>query len=163
MLEDIKDARERWGGVSELIDRWLRERQELIVQYCDITGMDDFSDLPAAQNRFHRLCEILLDYVSAGHFEVYEQLVHEARDFDDGGVELIGKVYPRIQKTTENALSFNDRVNGDLNSEEAIKALMPALSELGEQLETRFELEDFLIEHLHNVHAEQVMSSAESS
>jgi regulator of sigma D len=38
--------------------------------------------------------------------------------------------------------------------------LMAELSRLGEALETRFELEDFLIEHLHNVHADKVPSSA---
>ena len=31
MLENCKTAKERWGGVSEIIDRWLTERQELIV------------------------------------------------------------------------------------------------------------------------------------
>ena len=33
MLENCRNARERWGGVSELIDRWLKERQELLVHY----------------------------------------------------------------------------------------------------------------------------------
>ena len=30
MLESCKNAQERWGGVHQLIDRWLQERQELI-------------------------------------------------------------------------------------------------------------------------------------
>jgi regulator of sigma D len=31
MLENCKSAKERWGGVSEIIDRWLEERQQMLV------------------------------------------------------------------------------------------------------------------------------------
>lgn len=159
MLENCQNARERWGGVSELIDRWLKERQELLVHYCDLSGTADFSQTEALHQKFVRLCEVLVDYVSAGHFEIYEQLIQEAREFDDGGIELAAKVYPRIEKTTETALNFNDQLNGQSMTEDQARALFQQLSELGETLETRFEMEDFLIERLHNAHAETVMSS----
>jgi regulator of sigma D len=160
MLEDCQNAKERWGGVSELIDRWLKERQELLVHYCDLSATTDFSQTGALQLKFVRLCEVLVDYVSAGHFEIYEQLIQEAREFDDGGIELVAKVYPRIEKTTETALNFNDQLNGQSMTEDKARELFQQLSELGETLESRFEMEDFLIEHLHNAHAEKVMSSA---
>lgn len=160
MLENCQNARERWGGVSELIDRWLKERQELLVHYCDLSGTTDFSRTEPLRHKFVRLCEVLVDYVSAGHFEIYEQLIREAREFNDGGLELAAKVYPRIEKTTETALNFNDQLNGQSLTEDQARALFQQLSELGETLETRFEMEDFLIEHLHNAHAEKVMSSA---
>ncbi len=41
-----------------------------------------------------------------------------------------------------------------------MRELFAQLSELGEILESRFEMEDYLIEHLHNAHADKVMSSA---
>jgi len=160
MLENCQNASERWGGVSELIDRWLRERQELLVHYCDLSGTRDFAQTEALRQKFIRLCEVLVDYVSAGHFEIYEQLTQEAREFNDGGLELAAKVYPRIQRTTEIALNFNDQLSDPLMTEEKARDLFQRLSELGETLETRFEMEDFLIEHLHNAHAEKVMSSA---
>ena len=47
MLENCRNARERWGGVSELIDRWLKERQELLVQTWD--ALDDKSAWPEAR------------------------------------------------------------------------------------------------------------------
>lgn len=159
MLEHCQNARERWGGVSELIDRWLKERQELLVHYCDLSGTTDFSQTETLRQKYVRLCEVLVDYVSAGHFEIYEQLVQEAREFNDGGLELAAKVYPRIEKTTETALNFNDQLNGQSMTEDKARELFQQLSELGETLETRFEMEDFLIEHLHNAHAEKVMSS----
>lgn len=159
MLENCRNARERWGGVSELIDRWLKERQELLVHYCDLSGESDFSKTEALREKFVRLCEVLVDYVSTGHFEIYEQLVREAREFNDGGLELAARVYPRIEQTTEVALNFNDRLDGRELTESDIRALFEELSRLGETLESRFEMEDFLIEHLHNVHAGKVASA----
>ncbi len=47
MLENCQNARERWGGVSELIDRWLKERQQLLVHYCELSGESDFSQTDA--------------------------------------------------------------------------------------------------------------------
>lgn len=160
MLENCQNASERWGGVSDLIDRWLRERQELLVHYCDLSGTRDFAQTEALRQKFIRLCEVLVDYVSAGHFEIYEQLTQEAREFNDGGLELAAKVYPRIQRTTEIALDFNDQLGDRSLTEEKARDLFQRLSQLGETLETRFEMEDFLIEHLHNAHAGKVMSSA---
>jgi regulator of sigma D len=111
------------------------------------------------RDKFVRLCEVLVDYVSAGHFEVYEQLIQEAREFNDGGLELAAKVYPRIEQTTGVALNFNDRVDGRLLTEDDVRELFTELSKLGEVLESRFEMEDFLIEHLHNAHAGKMASA----
>lgn len=160
MLENCRSAKERWGGVSDLIDRWLKERQELIVHFCDLSGPESQISEDELVEKFVRLCEILVDYVSAGHFEVYEQLIREAKEFNDGGLELAAKVYPRLAETTEVALNFNDRLDGKKLSSEEVRVLFQELSKLGETLESRFEMEDFLIEHLHNVHADKVMSSS---
>lgn len=160
MLDNCHNAKERWGGVNDLIDRWLKERQELIVHYCDLSGAGEDASTEALVGKFIRLCEILVDYVSAGHFEVYEQLIREAKEFNDGGLELAAKVYPRLAETTEVALNFNDRLDGGQLSADEVRGLFSELSKLGENLENRFEMEDFLIEHLHNVHADKVLSSS---
>jgi len=152
MLENCRNARERWGGVSELIDRWLQERQELLVCYCGLSAQKEEQDADALAASLVRLCELLVDYVSAGHFGVYEQLVREARDFDDGGLELIARLYPRIGKTTELVLAFNDCLDNGSLAEAGPEVLSEELSRLGEALESRFEMEDLLIEYLHNVH-----------
>ena len=79
MLENCKSAKERWGGVSEIIDRWLQERQELIVRYYDLVSVDSFPDVEAAVQHLRTFCQLLVDYASAGHFEVFDQLIAEAR------------------------------------------------------------------------------------
>ncbi len=70
MLEGCQTAKERWGGVSEIIDRWLNERQELIVLYCSINGMDQFDDdkRPVA-SKLKELCQWCVGCVSEVMFE----------------------------------------------------------------------------------------------
>jgi regulator of sigma D len=156
MLENCQSAKERWGGVSGIIDKWLKDRQDLIVKFCSLSATSDLKKSDNLAKEFERLCELLVDYVSAGHFEVYDQLVAEAKEFDDGGIEVAEEIIPKIQKTTEQALRFNDRFDVTEKSERGLSVLLGDLSELGEILEERFELEDVLIETLHTNHADQV-------
>lgn len=150
MLESCQNAQERWGGVHLLIDRWLQERNELVQAYAGINGSAQAPGADALQ----QFCEILVDYVSAGHFEVYEQLTSEAKAFgDERGLELAKQIYPRIEAITEVALAFNDRCDtGDCHD---AASLLDDVKRLGQLLHERFELEDCLIEVLHNAHQEQ--------
>ena len=147
MLESCRNAQERWGGVHLLIDRWLQERHALINAFDGL----HVSDATASRSALQKFCEILLDYVSAGHFEIYEQLLNEAEAFgDERGLELARQIYPRIEAITQVAVAFNDRCEkGDcLNS----PGLPDELKHLGRLLHERFELEDCLIEVLHTAH-----------
>ena len=155
MLNDFKTAQERWGGVHKLVDNWLNERQQMIVLYCDLSASKPLSvetPLGAALSRF---CQVMMDYCSAGHFEIYEQLIKEAKEYDDGGVEVAKDIVPKLDNLTGRCVDFNDTYSSDCNFEQL--ASLPAdLSAVGEILEERFELEDQLIERLHNVHRELV-------
>ena len=155
MLENCNDAKERWGGVNDLIDKWLKERQGLIVQLCDLSGNPGSSQENKVE-RFQSFCQILVDYVSVGHFEVYEQLLSEAAEFNDGGTELANKIIPKIQASTEIALNFNDRFDNIHKVDDGIEGLILELETLGKTLEDRFELEDVLIESLHKAHEDSV-------
>ncbi|NIB39574.1 sigma D regulator [Pseudomaricurvus alkylphenolicus] len=150
MLENCQSAKERWGGVSEIIDRWLQERQELLVRYCGLSDAPDSSD---AAQQLQSVCQILVDYVSAGHFEVYDKLIKEGREFEDEtALEEASKLFTAIDQTTEFALDFNDKY---LETDD-LEALAPDLSKLGEVLAVRFEAEDRMIEVLHIAHKDLV-------
>ncbi|WP_425056255.1 sigma D regulator [Pseudomonas abyssi] len=150
MLDSCTNAQERWGGVHQLIDRWLAERQQLILNYRQLRERPE----PSTQtdSELTAFCDILVDYVSAGHFEIYEQLLREAQDFDDQrGIDLAHRVYPRIETITLQAVAFNDQYGqSDRADDEA--AMQAQLHQLGGMLHERFELEDCLIEVLHNAH-----------
>jgi regulator of sigma D len=152
MLENCQNAKERWGGVSIIIDRWLQERQDMLVQYCDIGGADQ-ANAGARGDKLRHFCQILVDYVSAGHFEIYDQLIKEGREFDDEeALHEAGRLFTIVDNTTEKLLDFNDKYleTDDLSS------LDQDLSSLGETLEIRFSAEDRMISVLHTSHKDLV-------
>ena len=153
MLENMQAVRRQWKEVEQLLNHWLSERQELLVRFCSVSRLRPFSEAADKhQHDFNRFCEVLVDYVSAGHFEIYEQLLKEASLFQDEGIALARELYPVIEKTTEVVLNFNDKCL----ERSKTRTLARDLSQLGEALEVRFEAEDRLIEALHKAHAEQV-------
>jgi regulator of sigma D len=150
MLDSCTTAQERWGGVNQLIDRWLAERKELVSHYSLLRDRS----APAAQpdQMLESFCDVLVDYVSAGHFEIYEQLVREAEAFkDERGLELARQLYPRIETITQSAVAFNDAY-GDATADLDEASMQAELRMLGALLHERFELEDCLIEVLHTAH-----------
>ena len=152
MLESCQNAQERWGGVHKLIDRWLLERHELIQAYDTLGAHPDA--LAEKQKPLQEFCGSLVDYVSAGHFEVYEQLTGEAKAFNDKrGLELAETLYPRIDVITEKLLAFNDLCDEG-------KCVAEKFKELGGLLHVRFELEDCLIEVLHTAHKQKAAVQA---
>lgn len=155
MLEKCRNAKERWGGVNELIDRWLQERQDLLGLFVLLPRQDVTDDVVGS---LHKLTQILVDYASSWHFGVYEQLLVEAGEFNDGGMELAKELDPKIQQTTDAILRFSDQyseLEGRLTVQD-IAHLSEDMSRLGEALAERFELEDQLIEVLHTAHKDRV-------
>lgn len=154
MLDNCKNAKERWGGVSTIIDRWLEERRKVLVDYCQLSALTR----PEANDevrggKLRNLCEYLVDYVSAGHFEVYDQLVKEGREFDDEeGLKEASHLFKIVDQTTQEVLDFNDKY---LETDD-LEALEQDLSRLGETLETRFSAEDRMIAVLHTAHKDLV-------
>lgn len=151
MLENCQDAKERWGGVSQIIDRWLAERQQMLVKYCALS--DTQGDDQERGLKLRSMCEIMVDYVSAGHFEVYDQLLKEGRDFGDKEALKQGAdLFAKVDATTEEVLDFNDKYQeiDDLSS------LDTDLSRLGEVLEGRFAAEDRMIAVLHEAHRDMI-------
>lgn len=153
MLENCKSARERWGGVSDIIDRWLKERQDLLVLFCNLSQQKQENFDEETESTLRRFCEIVVDYVSAGHFEVYDQLAKEGREFaDEASLTKAKQHYQEIDNTTEQILDFNDKYQ----ETDDLSSLVDDLSTLGECLASRFEAEDMLIALLHNAHKDEV-------
>ncbi|WP_218311218.1 sigma D regulator [Alteromonas antoniana] len=160
MLNKLEQAKDKWGGRHTIIDNWLHARQMLLIKYCELAGLSGGHDqapqshaLPDA-SAIDAFCEAMMDYLSAGHFEVYDMLVND----DAEGQALKQKLYPEIAVTTDSALTFNDAYTDAVSAEQASQ-FDTDLASLGETLEVRFELEDQLIGHMY--HSEQALASAE--
>lgn len=143
MLENCESARED-RSVSTTINSWLHERQQMLVRYCALTDTDT---LDPEENRVlcesvRELCEVMMDYVSAGHFKVYDELLREGqRRQDQEALLRATQLYAIVEQTTDTVLDFNDKYQ----EVDDLSALAQDLSQLGEQLATRFEAEDSMI------------------
>ncbi|GGF83682.1 Rsd/AlgQ family anti-sigma factor [Alteromonas lipolytica] len=147
MLNQLETAQQRWGGASKTIDNWLDERKQLLIQYCHLAGVNYQSAhaLPS-ESEVNDFCAILMDYLSVGHFEVYEMLVSDDQD----GQRLKQQIFPLISKTTDQALDFNDQFAEGYTQENA-NLFEDAVTKLGAALDDRFELEDQLIQRMHRL------------
>ncbi|WDT85825.1 sigma D regulator [Alteromonas sp. 009811495] len=144
MLQQLESVKSKWGGKSHVIDKWLLERQALLVSYCSLAGINQQTECLPDADKISDFCSALLDYLSAGHFEIFELLVEN----DEKGQQLKEDLYPQLTKTTDAALSFNDKFAEAVSAEQA-SGFDVALATLGETLEERFALEDELIAHVH--------------
>lgn len=150
MPHKSSSPKQQFAAVEDLLTRWLKERRELLGSYTRIAVALDGELEPTRLAQHQRgLCSVLVDYVSAGHFEVYHELLNEAETFADGSAGLAQQLMPAIGDTTEVILAYEEKYgSGDAYPE----TLQRDLSALGEVLESRFVLEDRLIAGLHNRH-----------
>lgn len=151
MYTRVQQAQKKWGGSLSAIDNWLDERQQLIVNYCRLAGLPPFEKdrhtMPS-QERIKEFCQLLMDYLSAGHFEVYERIVTQCAINGTNSRKLADSLYPKIAVSTDLALEFNDNYADHLSTRKS-GTFDTELSALGQALEERFALEDKLIETLY--------------
>lgn len=150
MLEQCKTARERWGGVHQLIDRWLDERRELLVSFLELKEACDAELEAVSKPQIDRFSELLMDYISAGHFEIYPQLRQEAHAFNDhAALEVAAKLLERLELSTELVLAFDSDYATPVRCQHFLPRLPAWLDRLAKGLTERFALEDQLIARLH--------------
>jgi regulator of sigma D len=155
MVKDNQKLQSHWSNVSQSIERWLEERRELLAKYCELTEIIDVDENAIAHaEQLEVFCELMVDYVSVGHFEIFDQLHKEGQLFEDSsGLDKESNLLEKIQSTTEYVLDFNDKY---LSSND-VDALIIDLASLGETLAQRFALEDTLIDVLHSSHVTKLL------
>jgi len=94
----------------------------------------------------NEFCQVLVDYIAAGHFGLYERIV-EGTERRRSVADLAVKLYPRIEETTQAALAFNEKYDADREDID-MSRLHEELSMLGEELTNRIEYEDQIIKKL---------------
>jgi regulator of sigma D len=128
------------------IRKWLAHRQELVLLYFANVGLDKVRfGTSRPEQRASTLCQSLVDYLSMGHFMVYEHLL---KTFDRPSQESerarIERTFERIQNNTQACVSFNDRYE-DCAEQVNVDTFFDDLSRLGSELESRFAAEDELL------------------
>lgn len=150
MLEKFEQSHGRLSGRHDAIDTWLAARRELLVRYCQLSGLPTEPGTPVDRalptpEQVHGFCALLVDYVSTGHFEIYERLLDELEhDLGANAMVAVKRLYPAISRTTDAVLAF-DEAYGERADDELWPRFDDDLSALGEHLANRFELEDELM------------------
>ena len=148
-----KNPSKQFAAVEDLLTDWLKERRAVLTRFTEIVvTVDTVLEGAALEGRQKAFCAILVDYISAGHFEIFHELIAEAEAFADGSEKLATNLMPAIGDTTEVLLAYEEKYNSGQNSPETLER---DLSALGEALESRFVMEDQLIAGLHNRHRQQ--------
>ncbi|VAW57604.1 hypothetical protein MNBD_GAMMA07-2135 [hydrothermal vent metagenome] len=148
---DIQPEADRRARTQKEIKQLITERNEVLTLYCSLAGCDGNTPPPANEidtDILQEFCQLLIDYIATGHFELYSR-ISEGKERRCDIITLANAIYPRIEKTTLLAVEFNDIYDGGNKFTTELKTELPQkLSTLGEELATRIELEDQLINTL---------------
>jgi regulator of sigma D len=129
-----------------MIDNLLAERKEVLILYSRVAGLQPFDEEDDDSNVLRQFIQLLVDYIAAAHFGLYERIV-SGKERRQGVVKLAEQLYPRIAECTDVVVAFNDRYDA-ADAVAAGDGLSRDLSRLGEHLAERIELEDKLIAEL---------------
>jgi regulator of sigma D len=141
MAENTEDRRDH---TRALIRELLDERKELWALYCKLGGMQPFGPENGPDSAVQEFCQVLVDYISLGHFAVYQRLT-DGTERRQNVLDVADEIYPQIVAATDVAVEFNDKYES-LSGDGLREHLAEDLSRLGEVLAVRFELEDRLLE-----------------
>ena len=134
---------ERRARSHQEINDLVESRTGTLALYSELASRRPFKPEHDTQVLLQNFCESLIDYTASAHFQLYRH-IDEDRERRQPVREVAEEVYPSIADITQKILDFNDKYDcedhcGDFSS------LADDLSQLGEQLADRIELEDKLI------------------
>lgn len=146
MLNTAENTQNFSNGYNDIIHYWLSLRQKLIIDYGEVAGLSNKQkDCLPTEDEFNRFCESLVDYISAGHFKIYDMVMARWKATGFSSNEDIDNLYFKIVATTDPLLNFNDKYSQfSLDGHNSVDFDVD-ISKVGEIIETRFTYEDELI------------------
>ena len=142
MSAEKQTQSERRSRTRKIINGLVNERQQLLVAFCQVAGLEPHGHDGRFGTPLKEFCQILVDYAAAVHFELYAR-VAEGKERRAEVLRIAKESYPKIAEITQQAVDFNDKYD-QTSADAATGSLQADLSRLGEQLAMRFELEDQL-------------------
>lgn len=147
MQKQVGVTEQSWGLHNQSINNWLLERHKVLTAYCDLAGINpnlQHNNALPKNIYVQHFCQLLMDYVSAGHFEIFEIILERCQQTASEHIDTVNELCPKIYISTDYALHFNDKYADEIDANE-FDEFDRNLSLLGNHLEQRFELEDQLI------------------
>ncbi|MBA0207194.1 sigma D regulator [Pectobacterium carotovorum] len=147
MLNQLQSLTEYVGGNNALIDQWLQARKQLLVAYYHLVGIKPNKEALSLldEEALDNFCQNLVDYLSTGHFHLYEKMLHEAATHSEQLLALSTQLDLALQNNTQQIMAFYDNHLATAIDHDNCLEFQQALSSVGEALEERFTLEDNMI------------------
>ncbi len=146
MGTQAQDFSNRRPKTHIMVEELLQERQRMWLLYCQFASRDENTDDRSVETAVRHFCQVLIDYISLGHFGIYQRIA-EGNERRKKVMVVAQQVYPLLIELTGDAVNFNDKYE-NLHDEALKRELNTDLSALGESLAARIELEDQLIDSL---------------
>ena len=145
MLNQLESLKERIHGHHKLVDRWLNIRKHLLVAYYNLVGLKPGKEsyMQLNEKALDDFCQSLVDYLSTGHFSIYERILHKLEG--NGQLLKATKIWPLLEANTQRIMDYYDSSLETAIDHDNCLEFQQVLSDLGEALEARFALEDKLI------------------
>ena len=129
--------------VAHAISELLTERQEMLVLFCELAGLDPENQKEKYAGLLQRFCEVLVDYSALWHFEIHDRIINEKERYEQA-VREVENIHTRIIEASEMAVEFNDKYDPS-DHELSFDNMSADLSLLGEEIALRVEAEDRII------------------
>ncbi len=128
------------------IDALVVTRTQLLSLYNEIAIHPPQVGDVTVPELLQRFCQSLIDYTATAHFKLY-QYFDEKRERRRAVLDVAEKAFPRISQCTDSILEFNDKYDHPetIHDDNKLASLKTDLSNLGETLADRIELEDKVI------------------
>jgi regulator of sigma D len=134
---------ERRARSHDQIKTLVETRTDTLARYSKLASKKPFKTIHSTQTLLQEFCESLIDYTASAHFQLY-RYIDENKERRQPVKEVAEKVYSRIADITQQILDFNDKYDCEDHCDN-LQQLAEDLSQLGEILADRIELEDELI------------------
>jgi len=143
MTEGVTPEEDRRVQSQKDLKALVESRSETLSILSELASKQPFKPEHATQVLLQNFCESLIDYTASAHFQLYRH-IDEDRERRKPVLAIASEIYPSIVKSTQAILAFNDRYDCEDHCSN-LSELAGDLSQLGEMLADRIELEDRLI------------------
>lgn len=142
MIEN-RSGIERRSQTSEQLELLVATRTETLALYSELACRRPYAVDHCTARAVQRFCQALIDYTASAHFKLYRHL-SESTERRQAVLRVAERAYPAIVKTTDFILAFNDKYATSTLAD-GVAELADDLSDLGEMLADRIQLEDQVI------------------
>lgn len=149
MLNNLKSFTQHIDDKNDFFERWLQTREKLLVSYYKLVGLIPCKKEPIIRLDHQALedfCLQLVDYLSSGHFYLYDKVIKAVANSEKSKSAIATHLHPQLQANTDSLMAFHDQYASKEFDEDRCLLFQRALSDVSEQLEARFALEDKLIQ-----------------